>query len=85
MARSWFIPASLAVFAFVLWLTTFIYQSSYINRTIITIIGILMIYIVFRVLLEDRIIKNFTSTDKRYCTCLAHTCFLRFSHQTEIN
>ena len=66
MARSWFIPASLAVFAFVLWLTTFIYQSSYINRTIITIIAILMIYIVFRVLLEDRIIKNFTSTDKRY-------------------
>ena len=66
MARSWFIPASLAVFAFVLWIITFFYQSSYITRSIITIIAILIIYIVFRVLLEDRIIKNFTSTDKRY-------------------
>ncbi len=66
MARSWFIPASLAVFAFVLWIITFFYQSSYITRSIITIIAILIIYIVFRVLLEDRIIKNFASTDKRY-------------------
>jgi small-conductance mechanosensitive channel len=66
MARSWFIPVSLAIFAFVLWITTFFYQSSYINRTIITIIAILIIYIVFRSFLEDRIIKNLTSSDKRY-------------------
>lgn len=66
MARSWFIPVSLAIFAFVLWIITFFYQSSYITRTIITIIAVLIIYVVFRLFLEDRIIKNLTSSDKRY-------------------
>lgn len=66
MARSWFIPVLLAFFALLLWLTTFFYQSIHITRTIITIIIALIIYIIFKMILEDRFISRVSSSERRY-------------------
>ena len=66
MARSWLIPVLLAFFALLLWLTTFFYQSIHITRTIITIIIALIIYIIFKMILEDRFISRVSSSERRY-------------------
>ena len=66
MARSWFIPLFLAVSIVSLWLFTFLFQSTYLTRGIITLILVLIIYIIFRLLLEDKFIRKVSSSDKRY-------------------
>lgn len=58
MGRSWLIPISLAIFALVLWLTTFLYPSIQLTRVISTLIIILIIYIIFKLVFEDNFISK---------------------------
>jgi len=66
MARNWIVPVSLALFALALWLVTFLYESIHLTRTIITLIVVLIIYIVFKMIVDDRFISRVSSSERRY-------------------
>jgi len=66
MGRSWLIPISLALLALILWLSSFLYPSIHLTRVIFTLIIILIIYIIFKLILEDNFISKVSSLERRY-------------------
>ncbi len=66
MSRNWFYPSLLTLIAALLWLVNYWYQNTHLSRVIVTIIALAIIYVVFRIILEDKYIDRIIDSQRRY-------------------
>jgi len=64
--RNWIYPLSLISIAGMLWLANYWYQNVHLTRAVITIIIFVIIYVVFRRVLNEKYIINITDPQRRY-------------------
>jgi len=64
--RNWIYPLSLIFIAGMLWLANYWYQNVHLTRAVITIIIFVIIYVVFRRVLNEKYIINITDPQRRY-------------------